>query len=57
MTPDMVVAVMGWPNEYASPDEMRYRDSWRYDRSPPYSYWVFFKDARATSWGPDGRLP
>lgn len=57
MTPDMVVAAIGWPNEFATPDEMRKWDAWRYDSTPPYNYWVNFRNGRVTSWGPDGQLP
>lgn len=57
MTPDMVAATLGWPGEYATPEEMRRWDAWRYDSTPPYNYWVYFRKGRVVGFGPDGRLP
>jgi hypothetical protein len=57
MTHDMVAWAIGWPSERGSIAEMKTWKAWRYDRLPPFSYWVYFQNGKVVRFGEDGHLP
>jgi hypothetical protein len=57
MTPEMVLWTLGWPAIDVPLAVLRKETAWAYDSAPPFHYWVYFKNGRATDFGPDGSLP
>ncbi len=57
MTPDMVAWTLGWPSDYGTAAQVKAQTAWKYDNLQPFHFWVYFKNGKAASFGPDGQLP
>ena len=57
LTPEQVIAALGWPTEYGSLTQLKRRASWVYATMRPFHATAYFSRGRFVRFDPGGHLP